>query len=359
MSCSRICRAESAAYSSFIFLISFFSFQFPHAAHAGTYYRETDIGSDAFYTPLNGFSHYVFDSLQLSENFDQEDFDERLDTVLDFLSHPGEAIDNEGGSSRFINREIFPIDSDYSSDWPTMLPNYFLHLLGGGMVYRRDLEYFREHDYEYPQLAAVSLAMTAELIQEAFERKTTSDSDAVADFYIFRPLGIWLFASDERAAYIKEKLDPAIWPHLLYYDPENEQFSNAGLNYALRLQPISDSGARPFLYLGMNALLGLAHNRGEDDHLSWGLGYAVESIDSNGETLEYELRPSCGLFYDRGDSLLWSAIINGTENLKLRANIYPLRPTAIQLGFAFGITDEDEPFLGVTLNMPFGVGKHF
>jgi hypothetical protein len=328
----------------------------PQFAHANLYYRPDAIGSDAFYTPLNGFSHYIFDSLQLPKNFDHHDLDRRLDAVLDFLSHPRRAIDGEGGSRRFINKEIFPVDSEYSSDWPAMLPNYFLHLLGGGMVYRRDLEYFRAHDYAYPDLAAAGLAMTAELIQEAIERKSATDSDAVADFYIFRPLGIWLFASDERAAYIKEKLDPVIWPHLLYYDPGSERFSNVGLNYALRLQPISDSGARPFIYLGMNTLLGLSHDRSVDDHLSWGLGYAVESVDSSGETLEYEVRPSCGLFYDRGDSLLWSVIINGTENLKLRANIYPMRPAAIQLGFAFGVTDDDEPFLGVTLNTPFGIG---
>jgi hypothetical protein len=333
--------------------------QFFQPVFASMYYRDSAVGSDAFYNPLNAFSHYIFDTLQLSENFDQENFSERYETVIDNLTHPRRAINNEGGFTRFVNRQIFPVDSEHSDEWVTMLPNYFLHLFGGGMVYRRDLEYFREHDYRYPQTYSITLAMFAEFVQEVFEKKTTADDDEIADFYIFRPLGIWLFSDDDRATYIKEKLDPAIWPYLLYYDPANEQYSNVGISYVVRFGTIGNSRARPFMYFGLNTLLGLTHARGELDHISWGLGYAIESLDGTGRTLNYELRPSFGLFYDRDSSLLWSVILNGTENLKVRANIYPWTPSRFQTGFALGLSDDDEFYFGLSLNMPFGIGGRF
>jgi hypothetical protein len=55
----------------------------------------------------------------------------------------------------------------------------FLHLLGGGMVYRKDLEWFRANDYDYATASAVVLAMTAEFIQEVLEKNTTKDDDEV------------------------------------------------------------------------------------------------------------------------------------------------------------------------------------
>lgn len=328
---------------------------FAPAVHA-QYYREASIGSDAFYNPLNAFSHYVFDTLQLSENFDQENFGGRYDTVTDNLAHPRRAIDNEGGFRRFVNRQIAPVDADHSDEWPTMLPNYALHLLGGGMVYRRDLEYFQAHDYEHPYAYSITLAMTAELVQEVFEKKSTSDDDEVADFYIFRPLGIWLYSDDDRAAYIKETLDPAIWPHLLFYEPERETFSNVGISYVARLQPVFGMESRPFVYYGMNTLVGLTHDRGALDHISWGIGGAMKSLDRSNDELDFELRPSFGLFYDRDSSLLWSVILNGTEEMKVRANAYPWKPGPWQMGVGFGLTDDDEVFLGLSLDMPFGLG---
>ncbi len=320
------------------------------------YYRPADEGSDALYTPLSSFFHYGFDTLQLPDNFDHKDMDRRASTVFDELRNPDRAIRSEGGYRLFVNRQIFPVDSDHAEEWPTMLPNYFLHLFGGGLVYRRDLEYFRAHDYERPQLSAIVLAMTVELMQEIFEKKSTTSDDAIADFYLFRPLGIWLFSDDRRAEYIGRHLRPSIWPHLMYYDPTVERFRNAGISYVVRPRFLSSDNTQAFAYFGMNNLFGLSHCNSEDECLSWGVGAAVTSLQSGGGELSYDVRTSLGIFHDRRGSLLWSLILNGTEDLKLRANVYPLKNTRFKLGYAFGITDEYRGYLGVTLNTPVGVG---
>lgn len=323
------------------------------------YYRPGQVGSDAVYTPLNSFSHYIFDTLQLSRNFDQYHLDQRLDTLSDNLFHPNESVESEGGWGRFINRQVFPYDTNHANDWPTMLPNYALHLFGGGAVYRRDLEYYRAHGYSHPQWAAIGTAMVAELMQEAFEKKTSTPDDPVADVYIFRPLGIWLFSDDDRARYIEKQLKPAVWPNLLYYDPNDDKFRNVGVNYVVRPQFINEGETKPFIYMGMNNLVGLSHPLPSGDTLSWGAGVAITRIFySNGE-LNYNTRPSVGLFRDRNGSLLWSAIYNGTENLKLRVNIYPWQRQGLKFGLALGITDDQRGWLAATLNMPFGLGGQF
>ncbi|MBU2885297.1 hypothetical protein KO507_05915 [Gilvimarinus agarilyticus] len=323
------------------------------------YYQPSAVGSDALYTPLNSFSHYTFDTLQLPRNFDQHNLDDRFQTLFDNLSEPGRSIDNEGGWGRFINRQVLPYDTEYVSDWPTMLPNYALHLFGGGLVYRRDLEYFRAKDYSYPQLAAVGTAILSELAQEAVEKKTTTEDDPVADFYIFRPLGLWLFADDGRAKTIEKWLKPAIWPHQLMYNPSTDKLRNAGISYVIRPQLLSSDNTELFMYMGMNNMAGLSHTLSNGQTISWGVGVAMTRIYYKNDELAYNTRPSAGIFADRNGNLLWSAIYNGTEDLKLRVNIYPWQRQSFKFGIALGITDDQHGWFGATLNMPFGIAGNF
>ncbi|MCP8899650.1 hypothetical protein [Gilvimarinus xylanilyticus] len=323
------------------------------------YYRASQEGADALYNPLNSFSHYAFDTLQMPDNFDQHNLGDRFNELFDELGNPDAAIQDEGGWGRFINRQLLPYDSDYARDWPTALPNYALHLFGGGVVYRRDLEYYRAHGYRYPQFAAIATALASELSQEAVEKKTSTDDDPIADFYVFRPLGVWLFADDERAAYIEKHLQPEVWPHLIFYDPSSDTLRNAGINYVVRPQFLSFDSTEFFVYMGMNSLVGLSHSLSGGNTLSWGAGIALTRIYYRSGVLRYESRPSLGVFGDRDGNLLWSVIYNGTEALKLRVNVYPWKSQTIKFGLGLGVTDDDRAWLGFTLNMPMGLGRQF
>lgn len=330
-----------------------------HASAWASFYTPQNVGSEALYNPLSSAIDYSLDTLQMPNTFDHHDFDDRADKVVDELLNPDSAINSEGGFERFVNRQIFPINTDHADEWPTMLPNYFLHLLGGGMVYRRDLEYFRYHGYARPQGMAIGIAMTAEFVQEVFEKRSTTAEDAIADILIFRPLGIWLFADDTRAAYIENKLQPAIWPNLVFYDPAREQFRNAGVSYVLRPQLFESDTVEPFVYTGLTTLFGLSHRYQDEDKLSWGIGAALTYVDPDKSRLNYKARPSAGLFYDRQGSLLWSVVINGTESLKIRGNLYPLQEFPVKAGISAGLTDDDEVYLGLTFGLPIGLGGNF
>lgn len=320
------------------------------------YYQPKPFGSEAFYNPLNLFTAYTLDTVQLSDNFDTHDLDERWDTVIHNLTHPGDAIGEEGGTRAFINRQIFPLSGCDSQERYAAVPNYFLHLFGGGMLFRKDAEYFQQQGYPYPRLCSAALAMTGEIIQEAIEKKSTTEDDEVADVLIFRPIGILLFSCDTVAGFVETHLSPAIWPHLLVYDIHDETFLNAGMNYVIRPDWFKSESVRFFTFFGMNNLFGLSHKTGRETSLSWGMGLATTRVDFSRD-IPAEFRFSAGVFYDKNNSLLWSAIFNGTENLRVRLNVYPMGESPWnKLGFFAGITDDRELSLGITMNFPTGVG---
>jgi len=343
--------AKQLKYCLIIFY--FFSFEV-HSAEA--YYQPRTYGSDSLYSPFSNFLSYTFDSLQLPDNFSTGNFSQNTRTVLDHLGDPEQAIDNEGGFNRFVNRQIFPINSEYSNESYTAAPNYFLHLLGGGMVYRKDLEWFRENKYDYATTSAVVLAMTAEFIQEVLEKNTTTDDDEVADFYLFRPIGILLFHNDAVAGFVMEYFDPAIWPSLQVYDLSEERINNAGLHYIYRPTFFEFSNTRLFIYTGLNNMFGLSHGLASGENISWGIGQSTQRVDRS-LAKQVELKTSAGVFYDKNKSLLASFVINDTGGNRFRFNWYPTnRSIPGKLGYFLSQHENSSWSAGVVYKIQLGIG---
>ena len=320
------------------------------------YYQARDYGSDSLYSPFSNFLSYTFDSLQLPDNFDTSDFSQNAETVYDHLSNPKQAIDNEGGNHRFVNRQIFPVDSAYSNESYSALPNYFLHLLGGGMVYRKDLEWFRAHDYNYATTSAVALAMTAEFIQEVLEKRTTTDDDEVADMIIFRPFGIFLFHHNAVAEFVMYYLDPAIWPSLQVYDVNDEQVINAGIHYIYRPIFFEFYDTSLFIYTGLNNMLGLSHRLNNEESFSWSVGLSTQKVDLSLDK-QAELKTSAGVFYDRNKSLLASLVINDAGGNRFRFNYYPTNESIVgSLGYFLSQNKNEDWSAGVVYKIQLGIG---
>jgi hypothetical protein len=320
------------------------------------YYQPRSYGSDSLYSPFSNFLSYTFDTLQLPQNFGTDNFRENSQTVAHHLSHPKQAIDNEGGFNRFVNRQIFPVDSDYANESYSALPNYFLHLLGGGMVYRKDLEWFRAHDYEYAATDSVVLAMTAEIIQEVLEKNTTTDEDEVADVLIFRPIGILLFNNDAVAKFVMDYFDPAIWPSLQVYDLTEGRINNAGINYIYRPTFTEFYNTRLFIFTGLNNMLGLSHQLNQSDSFSWGIGLSTQRVDLTLDR-QAELKTSAGIFYDRNKSLLASLVINDTGGNRFRFNWYPTNESTLgELGYFLSENEANKWSVGVVYKIQLGVG---
>ncbi len=323
------------------------------------FYAPKEYGSEALFNPLTSFSSYTVDSLQVKRSFSSDNYRDKLRIVRDNLRSPGNRIDEEGGTRRFINTEIFPVDLDNISDSSALLPNYGLHLFGGGMLYRKNAEWFQQHDVPWPYFTSGVLSMVTEFLAEGFEKPATDSTDEIADIYLFRPLGIWLYSSDKRARWIKEELDPVEWPHLTMYDAAENELLNVGMNYVVRPRWLATEDRRLFAYLGITNLFGLSHRMASGDELSWGLGVSTESINPN------KVRASAGAFYDRNNSLLASLIVRGTEGLAVRANVYPgalfdeRYELPFPLGLFIGVTDDGDPAFGLQFGLPVGLGATF
>lgn len=313
------------------------------------FYHDLDFGSEAEFNPLSSFVNYSLDTLQLSDNFDFHDLEHRFRLVMKHLGDPQSAIDESGGFNEFVNRQILPIDFDNLRDSKEMIPNYALHLLGGGLVFRKNAEWLRAHDYPHPWLSAAVLSMGAEVLQEVIEKKSTTADDEVADVMIFRPVGMILFGNESIARFFAEDLGMLEWANQPMYRVHGGYLSNLGENYVVRPSCFAYRQHRPFVYFGMTTLVGTSYRIDATDSVSWGAGGAMVDAARN----HIRIRSSFGLFYDRNDSLLASATVNSTEHLVLRVNVYPgmIGRGLRSPGIFVGLGDEGDFMAGLTMSL--------
>ena len=318
---------------------------------APLFYHRLPYGSESQFNPISSFINYAYDPLQVPESFDDEDLDQRFQEVFRNLTHPRRAIDRAGGFGQFVNRQIFPIYLN-RADW---VPNYTLHLIGGGMVYRKNVEWFEANGYAYPKLYAAALVTAAELLQEAVEKKTTTADDEVADVYLFRPLGMLLFSLDPVARFAAHTLRLAEWPYQPMVNPTSGKLMNVGENFIVRPVLFGPDAPAPFVYFGFTTLFGMSHRTATGDSVSWGIGAAVARAEP------LQLRVSGGVFWDRNDSLLASLVVNGTEDLAVRLNVHPGVLPGREWwspGVFVGIGRHGEVSVGLTVRLfPLGIGR--
>lgn len=321
------------------------------------FYRKVDFGSESLFNPLNSFISWSYDTLQVPQSFNDYNLGDRWEKVRWDLGHPNSAVQTRGGWGEFINRQVIPYKS-LQGDW---VPNYSLHLLGGGMVYRKNAEWFEAHDVPAPRLTAAFVTMTAEVFQEVIEKTSTKPDDELADVYLFRPLGMLLFSWDPFAQYVADTLHLAEWNYQPLFDPNSERPSgtrgklvNVGQNFIVRPDLFDSESTKAFVYFGLTALAGLSHRISPSDSVSWGLGAAIEHAQD-----PTRAHPTAGLFWDRSDSLLASLIVNGTDDLKVRLNVYPgafFSGKPWSPGLYVGIGKNGERSIGLSIRMlPLGL----
>jgi hypothetical protein len=314
------------------------------------FYRPQPVGSEAAFDPASSSLQYVLDGAQM-RNADLDDYEEDVELVWRHLGSPFHVIEANGGYREFVNAEILPIDFDNLEDCKSILPNVALHALGGGVLYRKNAEWLEAHGFPAPFFTSAVLAMTTEVLAEATEKPATVPTDEIADFWIWRPVGIWLFSDEDRSRWVDRTLHPVVWPYMAMWDVDDSEFRNVGINYALRPDWLGDRDTRLFAHLGLTNLFGLSHDLGHGHSLSWGLGAATREVNP------VDLRASGGLFLDHRDSLLASLVIGSTEEFAVRANLYPgvLFGAEAGIGVFLAVTDHGDPAAGVYWRFPAGV----
>lgn len=236
---------------------------------------------------------------------------------------------NRFGWKRFLTTEVFPSDP-LNRNREQFIPNYFLHGVGAGMHYRATAEWYQHHGFHRPRLWSLATMAAYHLLTETVETAGSGDLavDAIADIYIFNPMGILLFSSDRVCRFFSGRLGLAEWSQQPVLNARTGNLENMGQFYVVR-HPLSRDGAwSAMVHFGLHGMVGLSHNRPGGRSYSATAGLMVENLitadqEGEGRVLTAELTWSGGLFYDVNRSLMMSLMASGLSTNRARVNVYP------------------------------------
>lgn len=302
---------------------------------------------------LTNYLNTAFDTAQVSGTFSQKDYWRNHIGIFDILAHPVDRIEDEGGWGDFFKQEFVSA---------RLLPNITLHLLGNGYDFRALAEWYDQRRVPYPYVWAFLSSYAGYIGNEAIESSNPEMDamDPIADLYIFNLAGNLLFTSDKVVDFVHNRAQMRNWTGQPVLDVRHGEIRNATNNYVLR-PPLFGEEIRPFLYFGLHYFGGASFRLADASALSLGAGLAatdpLRETDALSDYLK-TIRPAGGIFWDHDDRLLASLVLNGTEELLVRANVYPelLVNRIADLGFYLGIADDGVPSFGVIVQRGVGLG---
>ncbi|MBI5611037.1 MAG: hypothetical protein HY902_19350 [Deltaproteobacteria bacterium] len=299
------------------------------------YYVSADAGSTLQLSPLSVLVNGGLDILRNPSVTDRI-------FAIDYATGFGNVADNlwrvdyhlrRIGVGRFAAHEILPIRG-LETNYGQFVPNYFMHSLGEGMLYRMLSEYYQAHGVDHPRWLALGTVVAMQWLNEAAENGSFrgSNQDPIADMLLFNPIGFALFSFDAPARFFSGPMGIHYWPGqpvLMPAGPPGQwRLLNQGENFAFHMDLGLPAGMEGFMYYGKQGLFGVAMPLGADT-VSAGLGPSLLGllpyyedhlrIMLPGKTLQWE----AGLFWDRQGSLLASAIATVKGPPALHLNLYP------------------------------------
>ena len=295
------------------------------------FYKSLPYGSDATFNPVSELINGMFGVQQISSNWaslDDMDLRHGLEVTWQSITNPGATIDAYG-RKEFLTNEVFPAEFRWSG--LQYVPNYHLHLIGGGARHRAFAEWYGAHGFGHPQMWAWATTVAHSFAVEAVEHhrsQFTRTVDPVADMLIFDPAGAILFSFDSVARFFSHTLNMSIWSGQPMYNPVPNVFENAGQNYGLHFFFSEKHKVGIFSYWGMSDLFGLTVRRDSGLDVSVGLGALVSELHEEdrgtGMSAFYaRLNWDAGFFLHENGSLLASVHVSESWTQRFRLNLYP------------------------------------
>jgi hypothetical protein len=332
------------------------------------FYSSLDYGSESQFHPLQTSIHVAFDILR-SASYHDGPFEIAYETafanVARNLTDPFGAIDKAGGVGEFIAHEVFPFKG-LSQDYGQWVPNYSLHALGEGMLYRKLSSWYEARGVPAPRFFGLMNLALAQFMNEVAENGDFSGpgTDAIADFYIFNPIGYVLFSFDPVAEFFSTTVKLSYWPDQAVLDLTAGHLLNVGSNYSFKVA-LPKTNVRLFYYTGANGLLGLSIPTSSSESVSFALGTRMFTMkgqytEAGARTMIPEdLQAETGFFWDRNESLLASLIVAGPTHPRVAVNVYPglLKFQGLTFGLYGAAGYYDGVAMGLTLGRtPLGLG---
>jgi len=321
-------------------------------------------GSDAAFNPASELINGAFGIMQISSRWmplDQINWSHGLDVTWQSITHPGRTIDAYG-RKQFVTNELVPGSFRWSG--LQYVPNYHLHLIGGGARNRAFSEWYKMKGFALPGAWALATTILHSFAVEAVEhhQKFGPTVDPVADMLVFDPAGALLFSFDTVSRFFSHTLNMSIWSGQPMYNPVLNSMENAGQNYAFHFFFGKDHPVGIFQYWGMSDLLGFTVRTGSELDWSFGFGGAVAELreEDRGEgmtALYARVAWDAGGFLHRNGSLLASIHVSESWTQRLRLNIYPgaFRWSGLSPGLYLGVRDTDVIFGLSFISIPLGL----
>jgi hypothetical protein len=327
------------------------------------FYKGYDYGSQSLFNPLYLLLNRGYDVLQCrvnSRNIFKLEYEQNANNIFSNLRHSNDNI-SEYGWKKFLTREVFPLN--YSSDEARWIPNFSLHLIGGGMTYTELKEWAVYYSLPLPNLISAGTIILAALLNETLENKGSKgrNTDAIADFYFFDLGGILLFSFDAVNKFFSTTLEMSDWSLQPSFTFPSGSLHNHGQYYSIKWAIPSGSILKFFCYFGLATLGGFSYRFSGDKSISIGLGGKTSRLlrfQSNPYDNKLEIALSGGIFFDINNSLMTSLIISDVEDYFCNLNIYPglLRIGSFSSGFWAVLNKKGEFIFGLTVLYQLGVG---
>lgn len=303
----------------------------PAAARAGDtplFYRDVDYGSMSMFTPWNVVLNGSFDVLQLDgeeRRLGRIAYATGFANVWRNVTDPAPAV-RRLGTWRWLRTEVLPLD--FSTEGGQWLPNYQLHLIGGGMSYRMLSEWYQAHDVAVPDVWAAGTIAVYHLLNEAVENGSYEglNTDPIADVLIFDIAGPLLFSIDGVAEFFADELHLTDWSNLPMITLPGGRLGNNGLYYAMKWSIPGSESWSAFYLMGMSNMAGASFRVAGEHSLTVAAGARGRELTDVDPSLHLKtlvLVPTAGVFWDRNNSLMASLTASGQRDQTIIAQVYP------------------------------------
>jgi hypothetical protein len=292
------------------------------------FYKGRNFGSEALYNPFNLVVNGGYGIMQMewrSREFLRLPYREGFRNVWRNISSPFGPISRYGWGN-FASNELFPLHiAKTHAQW---LPNYQLHLIGGGMSYRATYEWYDLHRFPAPRPLALTTIAVYHYLNEVVENGAYQGDnvDPIADLLVFDVGGVILFSFDTINRFFSEKVVMADWSLMPSLAPHDMTIQNNGQNFSFKWKLPFSKKLSFFHYYGLQGLTGASYLLPHGRAFSVGIGVRAKElivIDQQTRRQTVSLVWNGGLFYDRDNSLLCSLLLSGQPDKVLIFNAYP------------------------------------
>jgi len=293
-----------------------------------------------------------------SRSIFQQEYQHNGETVGRNLLDPFPALANRG-YARFFREEIFPLS--YTKGSARWVPNYTLHLVGGGVTYTGLTEWGRQNHVPMPRAFSAGVLLATAFLNETLENKgaTRYNTDAIADFFFFDIGGIILFSFDWPNELFSKYLIVADWSLQPSFTYPNADLHNQGNYFSIKYPIPFYPRLRLFATMGLGTLFGLSYQIDSQYSISVGGGSMASRLISTSKTNadnDVAFASQGGLFIDRNNSLLASLRVTNVQDYFVQFNLYPNAFSVPELGL-WTVVDKGGHFVtGLSFSKSFGVG---